>query len=87
MTQIIVIPISPLRKKKEKEEVDFLYVSRDIHFFPFPIEMTVPIKKLRTFFFLKGGMGKKSYLCHLSIEALFHILSLVILLQFPVILK
>ena len=36
----------------EKEDVDFLYLSKEIHFFLFPMEMTVPIK---------GGMGKNSF--------------------------
>ena len=37
------------------------------------MEITVPIKKVRTFF--KGGMEKNIYQCHFSIEALFHIFS------------
>ena len=43
------------------EKVDFLYVSKEIRFFPFPMEMTVPIKKSKDIFFLKVGMGNKSY--------------------------
>ena len=42
----------------EKEEVDFLYVSKEICVFLFPMEMTEPIKKVRTFFFLKGAWGR-----------------------------
>ena len=30
----------------EKEKIDFLYVSKEICFFPFPMEMTVHIKKV-----------------------------------------
>ena len=39
--------------------ITFLFVSKEIHFFPVPIEMTVPIKKVRTFFFLKGVCGRQ----------------------------
>ena len=41
--------------------------------------MTVPIKKVRTFFFLKGVWGIK--VINVIFEAFFHVLSFVILLQ------
>ena len=45
---------------------------------------SVGLKAFSVLFFLKG-YGEKSYQCHFSIEAHFHIFSLVILLQFPAI--
>ena len=61
------------------EEVDFLYVSKEIHFF---LGNDCTYQESKDIFFLKGGMGKKSYYYHLSIQALYHILSLVILHDF-----
>ena len=51
-------------------------------FFSFSQSYDCTYQKSKVIFFLKGGMGKKSYYCNFSIQALFHILYLVILLQF-----
>ena len=60
----------------------------DISSKKYDVQKTVPQKyKTAWALGLKVGMGKKSYYCHLSIEVLYHILSLVILLQFPAIVR
>ena len=45
----------------ENGKSEFLYLHIDNQLLPFPSEMTVPIRKLRVFFFLKGVWGRKDY--------------------------
>ena len=66
---------------KRKKLISYMLVRK----FPFSRGNDCTYQKSKDIFFLKGGMGKRSYYCHLSIEALFHILSIVILIQFPTI--
>ena len=43
----------------KKEKANFFTNIQEINFRLFPMEMTVPIKKVRAFFFLKGVWGRK----------------------------
>ena len=96
--QYLFFPIPPLRKKgltfligtvismgKGKKWISLLTYRKSTSSFSQWNDCTH--QKSRDIFFLKGGMGKKSYYCNMSIQALFHKLYLVILLQFLAIAK
>ena len=71
--------------EKRKKLISHMLVRKFI--FPLSHGNDYSYQKSKDIFFLKGGMGKKSYQCHLSIQALFHMLSLVILVQFLAIVR
>ena len=99
MTLITILPHTPFKKKnvltffigaiismgKGKKWFSLLRYNKST--FSFSQWNGRTYQKSEDIFFLKVGMGKKSYYCNLSIKALFYILYLVILLQFLAIVR